>query len=178
MQRMASLLGGIGGLRIPLLSRKTEFAPQLELKELDSEYVLNADLPGVREQDVDVRISDDNVLTVGGERREEETKRVRGYEYSERSYGSFSRSIELPPGVDASKIQAKCDRDPRGVLRATVRTVQGAGACPARAMTISRPLCARASRGTRRTSSARRSITRSRRTAATRCGPSGSRGAP
>jgi len=90
------------------------FTPDLELIEQDKEYVLDIDLPGVRQEDVHVSVNDDNVLTVEGQRRAEETKRARGYEYTERSYGSFSRSVELPRGVEASKIEADY-RD--GVLR-------------------------------------------------------------
>jgi len=82
------------------------FVPTLDLVEQEGEYVMKADLPGMKEQDIDVELSDDNVLTISGRRREEENRKVRGYEYHERSYGSFSRSIGLPAGADASKIQA------------------------------------------------------------------------
>lgn len=83
-----------------------EFAPELELKEREGTYVLRVDLPGLREQDINVQVDDDNVLTISGERRQEETKREGAYEYSERSYGSFRRSIQLPRGVETSKIDA------------------------------------------------------------------------
>jgi HSP20 family protein len=107
-RRIARLLeplaGGAGRL---FLSRGAEaFAPQVELVERDDGYVLRIDLPGIREQDVDLRVTNDNLLTISGERRREETKRDRGYEYTEREYGSFMRSIELPRGADASKIEA------------------------------------------------------------------------
>ncbi len=46
------------------------------------------------------------MLTVHGERREEQSKQSRGYEYTERNYGSFTRSVELPRNVDASRIDA------------------------------------------------------------------------
>jgi HSP20 family protein len=98
--------GFTGALGRPLARARAAFVPSLELTEREGEYVMKADLPGMREQDIDLRIDDDNVLTIRGERREEETKRVRGYEYSERTYGAFSRSVQLPSGIDASKVQA------------------------------------------------------------------------
>jgi HSP20 family protein len=86
--------------------REEMFAPQIEMMERDDNYIVRADLPGVREQDVNVRVDDNNILTITGERRKEETKRERGYEYTERSYGSFTRSIELPRGAETQKIEA------------------------------------------------------------------------
>lgn len=85
---------------------KEMFTPSLDLIEQENEYVLKADLPGMREQDIDIRVSDDNTLTLSGERRQEDRKQGRGYEYTERTYGSFSRSVSLPTWVDAAKIQA------------------------------------------------------------------------
>lgn len=83
------------------------FAPQLDLTEREDEYLMRVDLPGMREQDVNVEVDDDNVLTISGERRQEEKRRERGYEYTERAYGSFSRSVQLPRGVDASRVDAE-----------------------------------------------------------------------
>ena len=64
------------------------------------------DLPGLRERDIDVRVDSDNVVTISGERREEETKRGRSYQMTERTYGAFSRSVQLPRGADTSKVEA------------------------------------------------------------------------
>jgi len=101
------LVASTGRLLAPWRDRET-FAPQLELKERDNAYVLRVDLPGVREQDVNVNVDDDQrTLTISGERRREESKRERGYEYTERDYGSFSRSVELPRGADTSKVEAE-----------------------------------------------------------------------
>lgn len=82
------------------------FMPQVELTEGDSDYLMRVDLPGLRERDIDVRVDDDNVVTISGERRAEETKRRRGYQMTERTYGAFSRSVQLPRGADATKIEA------------------------------------------------------------------------
>lgn len=103
-RRIARLFEDLTGARAP--SRAGVFVPSVDLTEHENEYVLKVDLPGMREQDIDVRIEDNNVLTISGERREEEKKRVRGYEYSERRYGRFSRSVTLPSNVETSKVEA------------------------------------------------------------------------
>lgn len=106
-RRMARLFEDfVETLKRPFARAGKSFVPSVELTERDSEYVMKADLAGLREQDIDVSTDRDNVLTISGERREEETKRLRGYEYTDRSYGKFSRSAPLLAGVDASKIQA------------------------------------------------------------------------
>jgi HSP20 family protein len=88
---------------------KEMVAPDEELlTERKDAYVVRVALPGVRERDVEIRVEGD-MLVISGERREEETKRERGYEYIERSHGSFTRAIELPRGVDPSRIEADVD---------------------------------------------------------------------
>jgi HSP20 family protein len=81
------------------------FVPQLDVNERENEYLLRVDLPGVKEQDVDVRVDGNGVLTISGQRRQEETRRERGFEHVERSFGSFSRSIELPRGAETHRIE-------------------------------------------------------------------------
>lgn len=105
-RRMARLFEPITGAAGLLRRRAEMFVPEVELMERDNAYVLRVDLPGVREQDVNVNVHEDNVLTITGERHRDETRRERGYEYTERSYGSFTRSIQLPRGADTSKIEA------------------------------------------------------------------------
>lgn len=105
--RIARVFENFLGETKRLFKRTPEnFVPDLDLVEQGNEYVMKADLPGMREQDIDIEVSDDNVLTLSGQRREEETRNERGYEYHERSYGSFSRSIELPASADTAKIRA------------------------------------------------------------------------
>ncbi len=99
-----------------------EFRPKLDVVELDSEYKLCAELPGMRSQDVELRL-EEGMLTIRGEKRREEHKTTRGMEYVERSYGSFARSIQLPPGIDLGRIKAKFEQ---GVLIVTIP--KGAGA--------------------------------------------------
>jgi HSP20 family protein len=89
--------------------------PAMDLVEEDDHFVLRADLPGVRDEDVNVEL-EDNVLTISGERKAEQEDRKEGYYRVERAVGRFSRSLTLPEGVDPDSIEAQFDN---GVL--TVR---------------------------------------------------------
>jgi HSP20 family protein len=86
--------------------------PPMDLLETAEHYVLRADLPGLSDDDVDIQLQD-NVLTVTGERNAEHEQQQEGYHRLERAFGTFSRSLTLPDGVDPDMIQAHVDR---GVL--------------------------------------------------------------
>jgi HSP20 family protein len=82
------------------------FQPSFEVKETPSEYLFKADLPGVKEEDLDVAVTG-NRLTVSGKREAEEKQECETYYAYERSYGSFTRSFTMPEGVDADHVQAE-----------------------------------------------------------------------
>jgi HSP20 family protein len=82
-----------------------QWVPAMDLVEEQDHFVLRADLPGVSEDDVSIEL-DDNVLTVSGKRASEHEERREGYYRVERASGSFSRSLTLPDGVDAERIDA------------------------------------------------------------------------
>jgi HSP20 family protein len=92
------------------------WSPAMDLVETADHYVLRADLPGVSEGDVKIEL-DDNVLKISGERKSAHKEAKEGYYRVERAYGSFSRSLTLPEGVDADSISANFDR---GVLEVKV----------------------------------------------------------
>lgn len=79
--------------------------PAMDLAETDDAFVLRADLPGVSEKDIKLEL-EDNVLTVSGERKSEQEERKEGYYRVERAFGSFSRSLTLPEGIDPEAVQA------------------------------------------------------------------------
>jgi HSP20 family protein len=85
-------LGTAGG-------REGAFAPSFEVKETKDAYVFKADLPGIRESDLEINLTA-NRLTVSGKREEEQREEDERYYAYERSYGTFSRSFTLPEGVD------------------------------------------------------------------------------
>jgi HSP20 family protein len=82
------------------------WVPAMDLTETEGELVLRADLPGLRREDVEIEVKDD-VLTVSGERKSEHQDKGEGFYRVERSFGRFSRSLDLPSGVDASAVKAE-----------------------------------------------------------------------
>jgi len=100
--------------------------PAMDLVETDEHLVLRGDLPGMTEDDVDIEIKD-NVLTVSGERKAEHEDKGEGYHRVERSFGSFSRSLNLPAGIEPERVEASFDK---GVLE--VRVPKPAEAKPTR----------------------------------------------
>jgi len=97
----------------PGISRETgvgrrgdRFVPAVDCSDRDGEYVVRADLPGMREKDIELHLDDDHHLVIKGERRDDESRNVHGYQIRERAWGAFTRSIPLPTGVDRSQIQA------------------------------------------------------------------------
>jgi HSP20 family protein len=91
-------------------------SPAVEITEEDERFTVRAELPGVSENDVNVTVAGD-MLTIEGEKKAESEVKKKGYYYSEASYGSFSRSINLPSSVNADKIEANFDK---GVLVITL----------------------------------------------------------
>lgn len=79
--------------------------PAMDLVESDDHLVLRADLPGMTEDDVNIEIKD-GVLTISGERKAEHEEKGEGFHRVERSFGTFSRSLSLPDGVDPNQVDA------------------------------------------------------------------------
>lgn len=83
-----------------------EWAPLVDVVEEDKEYLIKAELPEVKKEDVKVTVQD-GVLTVTGERKFEKEENGRKYHRIERAYGSFTRSFTLPEDADAEKVVAE-----------------------------------------------------------------------
>jgi HSP20 family protein len=81
------------------------WTPQIELFEREGKLVVQADLPGMKREDLTVDI-DDGGITIQGERRQEHEELRQGFYHSERSYGGFCRRIPLPDGVNAEAAKA------------------------------------------------------------------------
>ncbi len=79
--------------------------PALEFKDKETEFELIAEIPGMKAEDVEIKVSD-GMLRLSGEKREEHEEKKEGYIFSERRYGKFERAIELPQGIDHDKISA------------------------------------------------------------------------
>jgi HSP20 family protein len=82
------------------------FGPSVDLRETDTEIILNADIPGVNQEDLDITV-DENVVILKGETKRDETREGKGYHLTERRYGNFYRTIPLPMEVKSDKATAK-----------------------------------------------------------------------
>jgi HSP20 family protein len=92
------------------------WVPPMDLVETGDDLVLRADLPGLDRDDVNIEVKD-GVLTVSGERKTEHEERADGFYRVERAFGSFSRSMSVPQGIDADRITATFEK---GVLEVRI----------------------------------------------------------
>ncbi|MGK3999400.1 Hsp20/alpha crystallin family protein [Sorangium sp. So ce1024] len=93
------------------------WSPHIEVCEREGQLVVKADLPGVTKDDIRVQIQDDSLI-IEGERRQEQQEQREGVSYTERSYGSFMRSIPLPEGVQPDDVNASFEN---GVLEVCLK---------------------------------------------------------
>ena len=102
--RMPSVLG-----RWPRMSNDgdtAEWAPSVDISETDAEYLLKAQLPAVKREDVHVTY-DDGMLTISGERKQEKEQKGEKFHRIESFHGAFSRSFSLPEAIEAGTISAE-----------------------------------------------------------------------
>lgn len=114
VNRMLNRFGGESSVQ------RESWMPSVDVIETDGAIKLKADLAGMDPEDIQLEVQD-NVLTVSGERKFEEEVKDDKYYRIERRYGSFSRSLALPQGVDADKIEASYEN---GVLEVSVPKVE------------------------------------------------------
>ncbi|SHH58260.1 Hsp20/alpha crystallin family protein [Thermosipho atlanticus] len=88
--------------------REYSFVPRVDAYETDNEIVIEAELPGLKKEDVKITI-EDGVLTIKGERKFNREDKKKNYKLIERIEGKFERSFTLPEYVDVEKIKAKFD---------------------------------------------------------------------
>jgi HSP20 family protein len=102
------------GLEQPLTEQK--LLPPVDIAEDDQNIMLQAELPGVKMEDLKITL-ENNVLTIAGERKLKEEVKKENYHRIERRFGKFTRSFTLPSGVDAEKVNAVFEN---GVLNITL----------------------------------------------------------
>lgn len=106
--RMASLWSGdpfrIGGGEEALTV--SEWSPRVDIIEDDHEFLIKAELPDMKREDVKITV-EDQVLTISGERKHEKEEKTKKYHRIERDYGSFVRSFTLPPTASGDKVTAE-----------------------------------------------------------------------
>jgi HSP20 family protein len=109
LSRPADFFGGIdrdfGGLLSSFFSGSS-LEPSLDIKETKDELVVTADLPGMEKKDIHVEV-ENGMLSISGERHEEKEGGEGEWRHSERSWGSFSRSVSLPAHVKEDKVKAE-----------------------------------------------------------------------
>lgn len=83
-----------------------KFAPAIDISENDDEFVVKAELPGIAAKDLDVNLTG-NLLTIKGEKKHEKEEKGENFHRVERSYGSFSRTVEIPGDVREDAVTAQ-----------------------------------------------------------------------
>jgi HSP20 family protein len=97
------------GLRLePFRAPRVSFAltPSVDVVEKDDMFEVTADLPGLDEKNVEVKLSGD-MLTIKGEREEHKEEKKKDYHISERQFGAFERSFQIPESIETDKIEAR-----------------------------------------------------------------------
>ncbi len=94
----------------------SQWVPPVDIIEESDRFVLRADVPGVKPEDIEVTV-ENGMLTIKGERKEEHDERKEGYRRIERVHGTFYRRFSLPDTADLDRIQAK---DRNGVLEVVI----------------------------------------------------------
>jgi len=90
--------------------------PAVDVSETDKAYEITAELPGMDEKNVEVKVAN-GVLSIKGEKQEEKEEKKKDYYKRERNFGSFERSFQVPDGVDTDRIEASFKK---GVLLVTL----------------------------------------------------------
>lgn len=120
MERLFDTFMGRGWGRTPVPVRGGEgngmVMPTIDIKETDKELVVEAELPGMEDKDVNVTLRE-GVLTIKGEKKSEREEKEQDYHLTERSYGKFERSFRLPDTIDEDNIAARFEK---GVLKVTM----------------------------------------------------------
>src|ERR1019366_9726316 len=100
----------------PTDGRLHAWTPAIDVVRENGSLVVRADIPGIKPEEVKIEVEDD-ILTVSGEHEEHKEEKEENFLRRERRYGSFCRSMALPPGVEAKKIKAKTHD---GVVEVTI----------------------------------------------------------
>ena len=119
MDRVFNSFLGRGFARFPTLPRVEQgdaVVPSIDVRETETEVVVEVELPGMDEKDVSVTLND-RVLTLKGEKKAEREEKNDDYHLMERSYGSFQRSFQVADTIDADKVKAAFEK---GVLKVTL----------------------------------------------------------
>lgn len=93
------------GFGLPEMADEKQWLPTVDISETDSHVIVRAEVPGMDKNDISITMSG-GLLTIQGEKKQEKEEEKENYRVVERRYGSFSRRLRVPNGVDADKIEA------------------------------------------------------------------------
>jgi HSP20 family protein len=106
-QRLASVFGrGVAKPNGEEAISTADWAPVVDITEDDKEFLVRAELPGLKKEEVKVTV-EDGVMTISGERKVEKEEKTKKYHRVERAYGKFERSFTLPDMADGTKVNAE-----------------------------------------------------------------------
>lgn len=94
-----------GGIRFEV----GDFQPRIDISEDATSVTIHAELPGIKKEDVKITITDQNVITIRGEKKRDERSAERNFMRIERTYGSFTRSFTLPENIQSDNVNASFD---------------------------------------------------------------------
>lgn len=121
--RMPTLFDRLPRLRDTNGETRYEWSPSVDISETDTEYLIRAELPAVKKEDVHVTF-DDGLLTVSGERKQKKEEKGEKFHRVESFHGQFSRSFSLPDNVDSAAIKAESKDGVLSVHVPKVKAVQ------------------------------------------------------
>ena len=98
------------------VAQSNSFVPGIDISETETQFLIEAELPGLKKEDIDVSL-DNNQLTISGERTFNEEDNGTKYHRVETKYGAFSRSIQLPDSIDSDSVNAKYEN---GILNIAI----------------------------------------------------------
>jgi len=101
--RVQKLFGDFPSLSLDM---NLNYHPKIDISEDEKNIFVEAEVPGIPKENLKL-VLEDNILTLSGEKKQEEVKNEKNYHRTERSYGSFSRSFTMPVEVDHTKVDAK-----------------------------------------------------------------------
>ena len=91
---------------VPLMSTSTRETPFIDIKETEDKLIIQAEIPGVKPEDIEISVTED-ILTIKGEMKSEISQDISNYRRMERRYGTFSRTLKLPCRVKPQDVNAR-----------------------------------------------------------------------
>jgi HSP20 family protein len=87
-------------------NNQVDFSPRMDISETEQAFIIHAELPGVQKEDIKISISEDNILSISGEKKKSEQIQDKNFVRMERFYGTFRRTFTLPDHIQSSSIKA------------------------------------------------------------------------